>query len=149
MNKRQQIKSITYNHNNCIELPGYKDPKGYDRVFIKGGKTHGAHRYSYEYHIGPIPTGMFVCHKCDNPPCINPNHLFLGTNQDNVNDKVIKNRQGKGEQISSSKLTEDQVREIRAKHIFRVYTYQMLADEYNVSSDTIQKIVKRKLWRHL
>ena len=146
----EKIQQIDLNSNVCIEPGGPYDRDGYKQIKIDN-KSCLAHRYSYRYHCGPIPNGLLVCHHCDNPSCVNPNHLFLGTHRDNMDDMTKKNRYARhpGEQNGSSKLTDDQVREIRAKHIFRVYTYQMLADEYNMSRDSIQKIVKRKIWRHL
>ena len=75
----------------CVIFQGTKSDKGYGRVW-HNGKMVRAHRLAYETHVGPIPKGMFVCHRCDNPPCINPEHLFLGTTTDNIRDAVAKGR---------------------------------------------------------
>lgn len=75
----------------CWEWQGYRIDKGYGRLRHEGGKKL-AHRVSYEAFVGAIPDGMCVLHKCDNPPCVNPDHLFLGTNLDNVKDCINKGR---------------------------------------------------------
>lgn len=81
----------------CWEWMGYRRPQrtsrlGYARMGIGRNQTDYVHRVSYVVHHGPIPDGMFVCHRCDNPPCGNPNHLFLGTQTDNMRDMLGKNR---------------------------------------------------------
>lgn len=128
---------------------------------------HGtcAHRYSWALHYGPIPSGMLVLHKCDNPQCTNPEHLFLGTHQDNVDDKVSKGRHSYGEihgmhlhpearpvgeRNGQSKLSESDVLEIR-----RLYDecggkrgiLTALARKYNISIEQIRRIVLRLRWR--
>ena len=80
----------------CIEFFGRRNPKGYG-VAHAFGRTQLAHRIAWIFSFGDIPPGLCVCHHCDNPPCINPGHLFIGTNQDNVDDCVSKGRQAKGD----------------------------------------------------
>jgi len=75
----------------CWEFQGYKDEKGYGKIRV-GKRIRRAHRYSYELAKGPIPKGMYVCHKCDNPSCCNPDHLFLGTPKGNTQDMIRKDR---------------------------------------------------------
>lgn len=77
----------------CVEWQGGRDKDGYGQTVV-GGRKQRAHRVAWERIHGPIPAGMKVLHKCDNPPCVNPGHLFLGTQADNVRDCWDKGRQG-------------------------------------------------------
>lgn len=81
----------------CWEWQGYRNKKNYGvtRIGGRNSKAFLAHRLSWTIHFGEIPHGMHVCHKCDNPSCVNPNHLFIGTNQDNIMDRVAKGRSSK------------------------------------------------------
>jgi len=106
-----------------------------------------AHRVSWELYRGEIPTGMQVLHHCDNSLCVNPEHLFLGTNADNVKDKVAKGRQARGSRISE--LVEKQVLEIRRRYNQGGCTQQELAEKYDVRQNTISRIVNRKSWTHV
>lgn len=108
-----------------------------------------AHRIAYELLVGPFPESAHVLHRCDNPPCINPVHLFLGTNNDNIDDKISKNRQAKGEAIGSSKLTEAMVISIRRRFSENESAQGELADEFKLSQSAVSKIVNRKLWKHI
>jgi hypothetical protein len=103
-----------------------------------------AHRYSYELHNRPIPDGMFVCHRCDNRPCVNPNHLFLGTLQDNHADMVQKGRH----RPHGGKLTAEQVLEIRKLHRDGM-TETAIAKLFGVGQTSISKIVLRHSWKHV
>lgn len=119
----------------------------------RNGKIIRAHRLSWELHNGPIPAGIEVCHRCDNPPCVNPAHLFLGTHQDNVTDTVNKGRASGGGPRGSlhhqAKLTEAQVLDIRAVYAAGAASQRQLARKYNVDRGTIQHIVKRMVWTHI
>jgi len=88
---------------------------GYARFSESHALTVLAHRYIWKVYFGDIPDKFYICHKCDNMACVNPDHLFLGTPQDNSDDMVAKNRQAKGEKIRPLKLTEDQVRTIKSE----------------------------------
>lgn len=108
--------------------------------------TAKAHRVSWELHRGPIPEGMCILHRCDQPMCVNPNHLFCGTLADNMQDCVRKGRNylpdNKGEKATWSKLTEDAVRDIRS----RVLAGTEYARKYNVSKSAIYEIWRGKNW---
>jgi len=115
-----------------------------------------AHRFSWLVHCGEIPEGdhygtTCVLHKCDNRKCVNPEHLFLGSNVDNIADKMSKGRHVVcvGEQCYNSKLSDSQVLEIREKYVPRKYTLLQIANDYDVDQSTIRAIIKRKAWRHI
>jgi hypothetical protein len=133
----------------CWIWDGNIFPKtGYGNFGYLSGRSMLAHRYSFMLHYGEIPKGMCVCHKCDNKLCVNPKHLFLGTQRDNINDKVLKNRQAKGTTHGMAKLSEEDVYEI-----LRLYSNKMtkidISKRFNVSYDLIKKITRRELWRYL
>ncbi|MGH7851532.1 MAG: HNH endonuclease [Thermodesulfobacteriota bacterium] len=135
--------------NGCIICVSHKlTCKGYLR--FKRGKLVLAHRLVYEHFIGPIPEGLCVCHHCDNPPCVNPAHLFLGTTQDNTADMVKKGRHvsHSGENNGRTKLNSNNIPEIRRKYIAGI-SRAALAREYKVDWSQINRIVKGKQWRHL
>lgn len=115
-----------------------------------------AHRYSWELHYSPIPRGMLVCHQCDNPPCVRPDHLFLGTPKDNTADMIAKGRHSKGysapglfgEKNHLARLTAIDVLNIRSQ--FRNGASQsQLAQEFSVGITTVHNIVHRYTWRHI
>ena len=108
-----------------------------------------AHRVSFELTNGPIPIGMKVLHRCDNPSCVNPAHLFLGTQRDNIKDRDSKNRQSRGEMQGQSKLTNSDVREIRNMRKDFNYSFMKLADMFGVSDHTICEICNKKAWKHV
>lgn len=113
----------------------------------------GAHRFSYELHNGPIPEGMFVCHSCDNPPCVNPAHLWIGTHLDNMRDCAEKDRTGsyehyKGEAHGWHKLTNDDIREIRKLRASGVKEREV-AKRFGVCRNTIGNIISGRSWSHV
>lgn len=118
--------------------------RGYGRLKL-GKRKISSHRYSYEIHKGPIGDGLCVLHACDNPYCVNPDHLFVGTQQDNVDDKVRKNRQAKGLTSHAAKLSEAQVLEIRKDK----RTHRACAAAFGVSKTTVRRIKSRAIWQHL
>jgi len=127
----------------CWEWDGPRNGDGYGYCSIGSRRSRGAHRLSYELHIGPIEAGMVICHRCDNPPCINPDHLFPGTHGDNLADMRAKGRERyiAGDGHPSSKLTDEQVREIRALAASG-QSYPTLAARFGVTSSNIGRIVR-------
>jgi hypothetical protein len=116
--------------------------------FKMNGKTRAAHHVSFELFNGQRIPGFQVLHHCDNPYCVNPEHLYLGTHADNMRDKISRNRCAKGEQLRS-KLTADQIITIRSRYDGRRGFYAKVAREFSVDGSTIRDIVLRNLWKHI
>lgn len=129
----------------CWEWIAGKYPGGYGG-FALHGKTGHAHRASYELHFGKIPDGMHVLHRCDNRPCVNPEHLFLGTQLDNIADKKAKERQAKGITHGSAKLTEQDVLDIRA---IRGMSQRAIGRQYGIGQAQVKDIRQGRYWKHL
>lgn len=125
---------------------GYGKTSYHENNKLKSIETH---RASWEIEYGLIPRGICVLHRCDEPGCVNPKHLFLGTSLDNVRDRDLKNRQMKGEKNHLSKLTNKKVRIVRKMAERGNFTHQKIADKFGVTQATISKVIKRDLWRHV
>lgn len=131
---------------------------GYGQISLGGRhpKRAAAHRASWEIANGPVPDGLWVLHHCDNPPCVRPDHLFLGTAKDNSRDRDIKGR-GKmpvgvgqpGELHPSARLTESQVLEIRRRYAEGSISQRRLADEYGIHQTHVSDIVIGRAWSHV
>jgi hypothetical protein len=135
----------------CWEWTGALTSKGYGEIIYKR-KNWLAHRFSYEYFIGPIPEGLNVLHKCDNPKCVNWHHLVAGTQQENIQDMIGKGRENllflkKGEKSPNSKLTQAQVDEIRMDYIPNVVTVKALSIKYGVTAGAIWQVLARITWK--
>lgn len=116
-----------------------------------GNTSVHAPRFSWELHNGPIPDGLYVLHRCDNPPCVNPKHLFLGTADDNSKDMISKDRQAKGEDHGQAVLTEDKVRLIRKLYRWhdRQYGSYGLAKMLGVSQYAVMCVIRGETWGHI
>lgn len=140
----------------CWEWKGSKDKNGYGVMScnISMGPSR-AHRASWIIHNGSIPSGLFVCHYCDNPTCTNPKHLWIGTHKQNNDDKISKGRANcppppykKGSQVGTSKLNESEVKQI--KRLFsKGLTNHDISLKYKVSKSTIGRIKNGQSWKHV
>lgn len=132
----------------CWNWTGAKNKEGYGQFTINN-RNHRSNRIAYLIYVGDIPEEMNVCHTCDNPSCVNPKHLFLGTRSDNMKDAYKKGRKtNKGSNNPNSKLKEYQVIEIRNKYKSGIKQVD-LANEYAVSRHVIFDIVRNKRWKHI
>jgi hypothetical protein len=133
---------------------GGRNDKGYGTLGGggKGGKTVLAHRLSYEIHKGPIPPGLVVMHSCDNPGCVNPAHLKVGTTAENIKEAYDKGRKvcqpphKQGEAHGAATITEQTVREIRSE---QGKTIRQIARERGLSESLVARVRHRKTWRHI
>lgn len=129
----------------CIEFEGRRLTKGYGYI---DGKL--AHRDVWEKANGPIPKGLWVLHKCDNPPCINLEHLFIGTCQDNHNDMIAKGRNPSRVGVNNGRaiLTEDDVRDIHLLFM-QGMTAPQIAERYFVTAETLRSLKSGFSWKHI
>lgn len=129
----------------CHTWQRFRQPAGYGTVWFEGKKWQ-VHRLIWTIEVGPIPNGLLVCHHCDNPPCCNVSHLFLGTSKDNSEDMASKGRANggrfRGNEVAGSKLTEFQVLEIRKDD----RAYKILSDNYGVSIAQVSRIKNKERW---
>jgi hypothetical protein len=132
----------------CWPWQGPLDADGYG-LFPHANRTVRAHRFSFTLHRGVIPAGMHVLHACDNPRCVRPDHLFLGTNQANVDDMIRKGRQARGADIHTAKVNEATVKEIRSRYAARRANLRALAQEFGIGYAGLCDIVYRRSWKHV
>lgn len=133
---------------NCIEWDSKRDGSGYGS-FYYDGISYRAHRLSWMIKNGEILIGMFICHHCDNPSCVNPKHLFMGTPKDNTADKFSKNRGNlpQGEEHWKSKLTKKDVIKIRKLYENKKYKQIELSEMFGVTQAQISYIVNDIFWK--
>ncbi len=130
----------------CWVYPSARDAAGYALYKEKGVKAKRAHRAAHEVIRGQeVPSSEHILHRCDNPPCANPGHHFSGTPKDNYEDAKAKDRHSRGERNGCSKLTESQVRAIRADS----RTQMRIATDYGIRQTTVSEIKRRNRWAHI
>lgn len=142
---KRVIKSL--NPDGCWEWQGSKDSSRYGQLSVEGEMIL-VHRISFELHNGPIPEGKKVLHSCDNPPCVRPDHLFLGDDIDNALDRNRKGRQAKGERIHAAKLTAGDVIHMRSLRKSGTHLTE-LAKQFGVCSTHVWMVCARRLWKHV
>lgn len=128
----------------CLLWGGHCGHAGHGQIGANG-KVLRVHRVSWEINNGPIPDGLNVLHKCDTPNCVNPNHLFLGSQKDNMADMKAKNRSTKGIKHGNSKLTDDVVRRIRKDRRRLVE----IASDYGIAISTASQVRSGQGWSHV
>ena len=159
----EKVRKLNLDSGGCWIWIGLKNKKGYGRFSVS--RSIGmllAHRLSWEIHRGSIPSGMCILHRCDVPACVNPEHLFLGTRQDNNQDMIKKGRarfvawmfikpehRVRGENAKSAKLTEAEVVLIRTEYAKGDTSFVKLGKKYGVGKTQIESIVKRRKWVHV
>lgn len=131
----------------CWLWPGATNGRGYGQI-RRLGKNYSVHRLVYEAFFGRLPSGVYVCHRCDIRRCCNPAHLFAGTQRDNMADCAAKGRAARGERVASAKLTADGARAVRRRRNEGA-TYSQLCAEFGVTNATLFSLIKRKTWRHV
>lgn len=148
--KENILTLTTTNDRGCLEWTGSRNGNGYGNARFNK-RNYPAHKLVYMLLNGSISKGLYVCHKCDNPPCINPAHLFLATHAENMHDRDKKGR-GKlpdntGIKNGMAKLTPEKVREIRALH--PAFSYATLSIVFNAPITTLQSALRRETWRSI
>jgi hypothetical protein len=132
----------------CHPWVAYRDDKAGYGIFCFHGRMAKAHRVAWELMHGPIPDGMYVCHACDNPPCVNPRHLFLGTPTDNARDRAAKGRSAIGELAGRHKLTNEAVDAMRAMRVAGT-PVKDIAQAFGVHPAHASRVTRGLSWTHI
>lgn len=133
--------------NGCILWTGSLRPDGYGQFTVNGKRRTSAHRYAFEMAYGPVPSGLNVCHRCDRPTCVNPQHLFADTQKANCLDAVAKGRNVFGERHGRSKLTAALVGEARRIRSTEGQSYEAIAHRFGVAKKTMYDAINGTHWR--
>lgn len=135
----------------CVLWTGTTNADGYGLIGsgTQKGKNILAHRLAYEFANGPVPEALSVLHSCDNPPCINPAHLFLGTTAVNCADMIAKDRHIRGQRSHFAKLTDEIVLAMRAQYAQGGISRRELAKRFGTSVKTVDTVIRRDTWKHI
>jgi len=144
------MEKFEYSENNCWEWKACKNYGGYGVMRVNKINILATH-FIWIFLHGDIPDNKIICHRCDNPGCINPSHLFLGDHNDNVQDMIKKGRarKARGIAVNTNKLNENQVIEIRKMYFENNIMQKDIAKKYNVTPNAIRAILIRKSWKWL
>lgn len=140
--ERFEEKTLLIPFSTCHWWDGAPDRNGYGRISV-GSVNYSAHRMAYKIYKGEIPENMIVCHTCDNPMCVNPDHLWLGTNRENLQDMVKKGRTGeRGRKFNRNKAA-------TIRFLSESFSTKEIAAFYSVKPRAIRNIINRKTWKHI
>lgn len=148
---KRMVPKISVMDSGCWEWIGFRNWAGYGQTTVLRGRVQKRlkmHRVMWMIANGDIPEGMGVLHKCDNPPCCNPDHLFLGTHKQNMDDMTQKGRRPTGEQCAWSKLVESDVKEIRQMRASG-YALKTISKKFGIVDSMVSQIIHRKRWKHI
>lgn len=148
ISERMERYGWTVTDSGCWEFNGPLR-NGYGQISVPGNRSEIASRAAYMAWVGPIEDGLYVCHKCDNPPCINPAHLFLGTHDENVQDSVSKKRHQYGTRQWLAKLTDDEALAVREMYATGRYTQKQVGQVFGIGQTAVSAIVRRVNWKHV
>ena len=132
----------------CWEWQGFRGPRGYGQIGLGSRKLglESTHRMAWMiYNEDEVPEGFFVCHKCDNPPCCNPHHLYAGTPQQNISDSVSRGRNAKGDMLPQTKLDLIKAREIHALRESG-WKQRRIAERFGISQGHVSEILAGRYW---
>ena len=147
---RERFFKYVNKEKDCWIWTASKNWQGYGKIGVNY-KDYRAHRLSWIIHHGHIPKGKLVLHRCDNPSCVNPNHLYIGNYKDNSNDCSVRGRRRVlvGEETGNSKLTNRIVSKIRNMNIFNLSDQEKVAKRYKIGRSTIRDVIFGRTWKHL
>lgn len=146
--ERLRFRGWDVTESGCWEWLGRRQSDGYGSLTFAGGDML-AHRLAYTTWVGPIPEGLLVRHKCDNRPCVNPEHLETGTNADNMADRGDRNRQARGSRSAPAVLSESDIPEIRDLYNSGLFLLREIAEWYGVGKGAIGSVVRGDTWQHV